>query len=132
MSFNSLNLSGLVRLSAEMASCFLTLAQPNKGFPRILDLIEVTFPQHQLPIEIVRQLLQLLLPQQLLLQGHLSKVLLLLQLHPGLINIMGSLTLWRSIWSLPELSQPSLCTLGASRLFCSLSVISVISNRISS
>ena len=101
MAFQSLNLSCLARMSAEMASCFLTLA------PICCSdhLIEVTLLQHRLPLELVRQLLQLLLPEELLLKGHLSKLLMLLQQHPGLINIMGFLTRWTSIWSLPLLLE---------------------------
>ena len=95
MAFKSLNLSCLERMSVEMASCFLTTGpymlqvRPISWIRLNSDhLIEVALPQQRLPLNLARQLLQLLLPQQVLLQSQLSKVLLLLKLHQSLINIM--------------------------------------------
>ena len=68
-------------------------------------LVEVALPQHGLPFELVRELLELLLPEQLLLDRHLLAVLLPLQLLPRLLDVVGPLTLGRHVGRLSELLQ---------------------------
>ena len=68
------------------------------GVAQHLDhLVEVALAKDRLSFKFVRKLLQLLLPQQLLLDGHLLAVLLPLQLLPRLLYVVRPLALWGDI-----------------------------------